>query len=417
MKARTILAQLGLLVSLAGLGWPGSPAQPGTIITVTTTADVLATDGNCALREAILAANTDTAMDGCPAGLGHDTLYLPAGLYTLSLPGLDEDAAATGDLDITGDLDLAGAGTTQTVIDGGQLDRVFQIAATVEVRLSQVTIQHGQRPGMPVHFVNNGGGIANDGRLTLDHVWVYSNTTGTGGGGLYSVGPVTVTASTFSHNTATYGGGAMQIASTAEIQAAAFYANHATSFRAGAIWNNGMTRLVNTTFSDNRSVNGGAIENASGATLVIQNSTLTANEPYGLYNSLRGSVNVANSVLAGNTGLDCYGIAVISQGHNLFGDCPHTGDTTGNVTGPASLGPLQANGGPTLTHLPLPGSPAIDAGPPDPTGSGGWACPPQDQRGFLRPVDGGSGEARCDIGATEYLAAPPRLLFVPFAGR
>ena len=50
-------------------------ASPGSaaVITVTTTADELNTDGDCSLREAVQAANGDVAVDGCPAGNGADT--------------------------------------------------------------------------------------------------------------------------------------------------------------------------------------------------------------------------------------------------------------------------------------------------------------------------------------------------------
>jgi len=68
------------------------------------------------------------------------------------------------------------------------------------------------------------------------------------------------------------------------------------------------------------------------------------------------------------------------------------------------LGPLANNGGPTLTHMPQSGSPAIDLV----VGS----CPPpaNDQRGAGRPVDGDrNGTAFCDAGAVEYGVVVPRV--------
>ena len=67
------------------------------------------------------------------------------------------------------------------------------------------------------------------------------------------------------------------------------------------------------------------------------------------------------------------------------------------------LGELQNNGGPTLTHAPLPGSPAIDAG--NSLGCRDHFGVPlaRDQRGFARTVDGDdNGTVRCDIGAVEF---------------
>jgi hypothetical protein len=81
---------------------------------------------------------------------------------------------------------------------------------------------------------------------------------------------------------------------------------------------------------------------------------------------------------------------VINNGFNLSSDgfCGFT--QVPNVM----LGPLAANGGPTLTHMPLPGSPAIDVVSD--------SCPPPatDQRGAARPIG-----ARCDAGAVEYGAS------------
>jgi len=72
----------------------------------------------------------------------------------------------------------------------------------------------------------------------------------------------------------------------------------------------------------------------------------------------------------------------------------------------ALLGPLAWNGGPTLTHAPQAGSPLVDTAD---LGN----CPPTDQRGGARPVDGdGAGGARCDKGAYEVLAVVARY-FLP----
>jgi hypothetical protein len=81
---------------------------------------------------------------------------------------------------------------------------------------------------------------------------------------------------------------------------------------------------------------------------------------------------------------------------------------TGNIKQNPILGELEDNGGFTLTHALLAGSPAIDAG--DPTN-----CPQVDQRGVPRPVDGKlNGEARCDMGAFEFQpVTDSRTIYLP----
>ncbi|HEX6607275.1 MAG TPA: choice-of-anchor Q domain-containing protein, partial [Chloroflexia bacterium] len=99
-----------------------------------------------------------------------------------------------------------------------------------------------------------------------------------------------------------------------------------------------------------------------------------------------------NSLIAGNsapTGPDIDG-TVTSGGYNLIGN---SSGGSGFVAADLldvdpHIGPLLYNGGPTLTHALLPGSPAINAGAPG-------QCSAQDQRGLPR-TDGA-----CDIGAYE----------------
>ena len=107
-------AFLGLVVTLAlaGILSAGVPpaARAADIGNVSTTDDELNVDGDCSLREAIQSANTDTAVDACAAGSGADVITLGAGTYVLALAGSDENANATGDLDVTEALTIIGAG-------------------------------------------------------------------------------------------------------------------------------------------------------------------------------------------------------------------------------------------------------------------------------------------------------------------
>jgi CSLREA domain-containing protein len=155
------VAVVGLLVALLAAVGNVQPAYSATI-TVNTIDDELNSDGDCSLREAVQAANTDTAVDGCAAGSGADTIDVPAGTHTLSISGAGEDANATGDLDITDDLTITGVGTTSTVIDGAGIDRVFSTLSGATVEMTGVTVRNGT--------MAEGGGIYNSGTATLTDV-------------------------------------------------------------------------------------------------------------------------------------------------------------------------------------------------------------------------------------------------------
>src|SRR3990172_1843247 len=139
-----VAALLGVLALLTAVAWQPLPVA-ATTITVNTTADELNVDGDCSLREAIQAANTNSAFDACAVGSGTDTITVPAGTYTLSLGGSSEDANGTGDLDILGDVSISGPGAASTIVHQDSNDRVFDILppATV-VAISGITIQNGR---------------------------------------------------------------------------------------------------------------------------------------------------------------------------------------------------------------------------------------------------------------------------------
>jgi hypothetical protein len=81
----------------------------------------------------------------------------------------------------------------------------------------------------------------------------------------------------------------------------------------------------------------------------------------------------------------------INGDSGVYGFTPGPTDIVPNVAVKKILAPLKNNGGSTLTHALVKGSPAIDAAPVDAN------CPATDQRGVARPQGGG-----CDIGAVEY---------------
>jgi hypothetical protein len=112
---------------------------------------------------------------------------------------------------------------------------------------------------------------------------------------------------------------------------------------------------------------------------------------------LGGLLNQRNVVLADNENGNCEFDAPLSgtlRIGNLSSDNT-CGFGPGRDNVDPLLGPLADNGGPTRTHLPGPGSPAIDGG----TTSG---CPATDQRGAARP-----GGVSCDVGAVEADATVP----------
>ena len=182
--------------------------------------------------------------------------------------------------------------------------------------------------------------------------------------------------------------------------------------------------IGNTTISGNSAgQNGGgiAIEQpaATGSVTVnfnfatIVNNTANADNAGaqgggGIFRSTAGTVNLKNSVVAdnsvgtGGSGPDIQG-TVNSQDYNHIEDLSGAtiiGSTTNNSTGPPMLGPLSDNGGPTLTHLPQPGSPLIDAIPflTNDCGSPMNA----DQRGANRPSE--VFDNFCDKGSVEASA-------------
>ena len=451
------LAIVWLLLTLiawpARAAWTIEPLAPGTIIAVNTTNDELNSDGDCSLREAVRAANLDSAVDGCPSGSGADTITIPAGTYSLSLPGDNEEAALTGDLDLTGEVAIEGVAAADTIIRSAVLDRVFHVLAGVQATFTNLTIRDGEET-----LLGGGGLKAEAGsQVQISSSWIISNTA-PGGGGISNAGSMTITLSTIANNNgAPFSGGAMITNPTGVTALINSTIRDNQAMAGGALSTfNGHFILIASTLSNNQATGvtegGGAIRAAGSSTIDLINSTLSGNSSAfgggGIYafnsavinlhnatvanNNTAGSggglsvitpatVNMSNSILAdnfGNTNPDC-AATINSLGYNLVeivsSGCVFSGNQTGVLTAvDPLLGPLQANGGPTQTKALLAGSPAINSG--NPAGCTDPAGQPliTDQRGFPRPVG-----SVCDMGAyeSEVIDESDFLIYLPLVIR
>ena len=392
---------------IAGLALGSGTARSATFV-VNSTADVVGpcTAANCTLRSAIRTANVFP---------GADTITLPAGTYTLTIPGKGEDATNTGDLDITESLTINGAGPATTVIDANSVDRVVDVSAasgSPAVTITGVTLKRG----CPTIFTQAAGGVVRGtvGSLTLSGVTVTGGCQSTGGGiAVVNGAALTLVRSTVSDSLGV-GGGIYLEAGNHTIQDSTISANSAgfgLSSGGGILLEHATLNIVNSTVTGNFA---GAIAFAN-STLTMRNVTVTENDRGLVFADGVGGasvVSLSNVIVSGNGGFaDCHTIAglgepfspVASLGHNLIGNFTPTNGSPGCTLAPADptdlsgapdLGPLQDNEGPTATHLPNPASLAIDHG--STTTSGPAACATTDQRGAGRPRG-----ARCDIGAVE----------------
>ncbi|GGA16075.1 DUF4347 domain-containing protein [Okeania sp. KiyG1] len=274
-------------------------------IVVDTTDDVVDNaDGVTSLREAIIEAN-NTPED--------DTIQLTAGeTYNLTISGSDEDAAATGDLDIVaggGEITVISQGGEQAVIDaGGESgigDRVFHVLEGAALKLDNLEVTRGAITSAP-----SGGGIFNySGTVSISNSTISGNSATYGGGGIVNIyGSASISNSTISGNFAFSGGGILNsVDSTASISNSIIsgnFANFPNVGSGGGISNDGTAIISDSTISGNSADDdGGGIENLDG-TAIINDSTISGNSADnggGISNLFSGTVSISDSIISGNS--------------------------------------------------------------------------------------------------------------------
>jgi hypothetical protein len=355
---------------------------------------------SCSLRQLIL------YVDEHP--FPPDVINVPPGTYTLNL----------GALVINQSMSIVGAGANATAIQepvpsdrSSAGDRVFDIAAVSGGLTPTVSIAGVEVAGGDANSTNDffGGDIQSSGVLTLTDDWITNGFACSGGGVGNSAGTLTIERSLISGNHAGCAGG-----DSGGVE------NFGTP---GSPDLPGHLLIDDSTIADNdaRLVGGVFSWNDPNNTLMIENSTIADNanqdESSGPARGAGGGLGLGdgiarleNTILAGNveitggvtTQTNCApGPGLTSLGHDIDSgtDCGLAdtipGQTDQSDTNPL-LGPLQNNGGPTMTLTLGHGSPALDKVP-----APGGDCPGTDQRGVPRPQG-----AACDIGAFE-LQVPP----------
>ena len=180
-------------------------AARATSYSIATTTDGAVNNGNCTLREAIRAANTNLAVDQCPPGGAADVITLPAGTY--SFFGGEETLQASTTLEIRGQ---PGLDPSLVVIDLGGVNR-FLHQSGGSLTLRGLLVRFGGTP------TAGGGALLVDGAptLVLDHTIFFNCVAGGRGGAVrvYTDGPtvVEIRSSRFELNAGLESGGAVDV--------------------------------------------------------------------------------------------------------------------------------------------------------------------------------------------------------------
>ena len=328
----------------------------------------------------------------------------------------------TTQAEIVIDSDVVLDGLGNLTVDAGGQHRPFSVLENVTAELRRIAVTGGAAPDL------DGGGIFNDGALTLVETSVSDCTAPRFGGGIANSGALTMTRCSISGNAAGQGGGGVSHVGSGALSMVdtTISSNEAGGDGGqgdgGGVFNQGRVTLTGCTVSGNEATgDGGGLAVANSATLV--NTTISGNTAAQHGGGIRNNsaLSITHCTLSGNTAaagpaisnaafVSAIGATVVDgqcdtemsatwNALNIDFNVETPGDTC-NFTGSndqvdvtpqdLGLGPLQDNGGPTQTHALDATSVAVDV-IDEPM------CETEnDQRGVARPQG-----VACDVGAFE----------------
>ena len=404
-------------------------------ISVSQAADIFVTARpgliGCDLIEAIESANTNSAVGGCAAGgAGQDTIRFFAGFTRYELPNLvfSNAGGGSGTPEITSEIRIIGPGEELMVIarplSQSDIYRAFTVSVDGgDLRLENLSLQNfGQSSGF------SGGAIRVAGSLTMRNVEIADSSADFGGGLWVQGGSAVIRSSLIRNNRSGLQGGGIGLSAGSSV--AIFdstISNNSSDIGGGitlAAVPDSSLSLYNTTITENTaSVRGGGIsllmagvDTSNSAVIrntIISGNTAPSSKEAHFVNPGNGSgLDIRNNVLgnSANTYGQSVNILQFFSNDNIILTQGSNGMPLRSI-----LGPLEANGGKTMTHALVANSPAIDNGLQGvltggpliffstpgcrgefvTVGFGGEYRP--DQRGVSRPVGD-----ECDIGAYEY---------------
>jgi CSLREA domain-containing protein len=331
-------------------------AAQAAAIAVDIEADTVAADNHCSLREAITSANDDVppfmVAGECAAGAVSDVVTLPTGHFVLSRTGPPDNTNVNGDLDVLGaGLTIRGQGPGSTTIDANRIDRALDVLAGRIATVELLTVTGGQAPrganggdvtgpaemqGVGGNGVPGepGGGIRNAGTLTITDSTIFDNRAGDGGDGGNGHGGDGTTAATGTNGG--FGGGGSGAFFSGGDGGGIFTSGALTLTRVsvtgnragkggrggtatggqggGGISGNGGHGGGGSGGNGGRGGSGGGIAAASGATLTIDQSTISTNTAGdggagGLSQGGAGGVTSGDGTVGGNGGFGNLGSA------------------------------------------------------------------------------------------------------------
>lgn len=420
-----VRSTFGLLLACTSLALPGSASA--ALFFVNSTADVpedspgngscnpvFAIGDTCTLRAAIQEAN---------ALGGTHLIAVASGNYLITRTGTDEDAASTGDFDITADITLLNGTGDPPLVSAVGRDRVFDVHPGGSLTITNLHV-HGGLANSPGTVHGGGIRVADGARLVLQQAIVSTNIANIGGA-IYSDGEVEIVDSELFNNALV----ADEVVVPSLVNGTAIRNRGQLSIERSTLRDNGVVpggeglataryvvasaqgfvadpsvTITNSTFANNTN---GVF--SDGVPTTITHATITGHPGFGLrflrHLDALGEVQlrVARSAIVDNA-QDCNGLVGTDAEYDLRNranassnaTCGFTGGSDMEDAGGSLFGPMDLYGGLTPVLLPRPGGPLVDA-------AGVLCLPFEDQRGLARPIDGDLDfTANCDIGAVEY---------------